>query len=76
MPYIRTLNAKTIIDEIGLFIGATLLITPLIFFLLFSVRLGSGIHDRCNHWRNVVVRNHGRNGLRNYSTIHWLTLVS
>ena len=35
MPYIRTLNAKTIIDEIGLFIGAALLITALIFFYFF-----------------------------------------
>ncbi len=35
MPYIRTLNAKTIIDEIGLFIGAALLITSLIFFFFF-----------------------------------------
>ena len=35
MPYIRTLNAKSIIDEIGLFIGASLLITSLIFFFFF-----------------------------------------
>jgi predicted RND superfamily exporter protein len=35
MPYIRTLNAKTIIDEIGLFIGAALIITSLIFFYFF-----------------------------------------
>ncbi len=35
MPYIRTLNAKTIIDEIGVFIGAALLITSLIFFFFF-----------------------------------------
>jgi predicted RND superfamily exporter protein len=35
MPYIRTLNAKTIIDEIGLFIGAALLITSLSFFYFF-----------------------------------------
>ena len=35
MPYIRTLNAKTIIDEIGLFIGAALLITSLIFYYFF-----------------------------------------
>lgn len=35
MPYIRTLNAKTIIDEIGLFIGAALLITSLLFFYFF-----------------------------------------
>jgi hypothetical protein len=35
MPYIRTLNAKTITDEIGLFIGAALLITSLIFFYFF-----------------------------------------
>jgi uncharacterized protein len=35
MPYIRTLNAKTIIDEIGLFIGAALLITSLIFYFFF-----------------------------------------
>ncbi|SOC79728.1 hypothetical protein SAMN06296241_1261 [Salinimicrobium sediminis] len=35
MPYIRTLNAQTIIDEIGLFIGAALLVTSLIFFFFF-----------------------------------------
>lgn len=35
MPYIRTLNAKTIIDEIGLFIGAALLITGLLFYFFF-----------------------------------------
>ncbi len=35
MPYIRTLNAQAIIDEIGLFVGATLLVTSLIFFLFF-----------------------------------------
>lgn len=35
MPYIRTLNAKTIIDEIGLFIGAALIITSFIFFYFF-----------------------------------------
>jgi predicted RND superfamily exporter protein len=39
MPYIRTLNAKTIIDEIGLFIVAALLITSFIFYLFFrSIR--------------------------------------
>lgn len=35
MPYIRTLNAKNITDEIGLFIGAALLVTSLIFFFFF-----------------------------------------
>ncbi len=35
MPYIRTLNAQYIIDEIGIFIGAALLITSLIFFFFF-----------------------------------------
>lgn len=35
MPYIRTLNAKAIISEIGLFIGATLLVTSLIFYFFF-----------------------------------------
>lgn len=35
MPYIRTLNAKAIVDEISLFIGATLLICSLIFYLFF-----------------------------------------
>ena len=35
MPYIRTLNAQNIIDEIGLFIGAALLITSLLFFFFF-----------------------------------------
>jgi uncharacterized protein len=35
MPYIRTLNAQTIIDEISIFIGASLLITSLLFFFFF-----------------------------------------
>ncbi len=35
MPYIRTLNANSITDEISLFIGASLLITSLIFFFFF-----------------------------------------
>ncbi|NNC46630.1 MAG: MMPL family transporter [Winogradskyella sp.] len=35
MPYVRTLNAQNIIDEIQLFILAALLITSLIFFLFF-----------------------------------------
>ena len=35
MPYIRTLNSQNIVDEIGLFIGAALFITSLIFFLFF-----------------------------------------
>ncbi|WP_029038251.1 efflux RND transporter permease subunit [Salinimicrobium xinjiangense] len=39
MPYIRTLNAQSIIDEIGLFIGAALLVTSFIFFFFFrSIR--------------------------------------
>lgn len=39
MPYIRTLNAKNIVDEIGIFVGAALLITSLIFYFFFrSVR--------------------------------------
>lgn len=35
MPYIRTLNSQNIIDEIGLFVLAALLITSLIFFFFF-----------------------------------------
>jgi predicted RND superfamily exporter protein len=35
MPYIRTLNSQNIIDEIGLFILAALLVTSLIFFFFF-----------------------------------------
>ncbi len=35
MPYIRTLNSKNIIDEIGLFIAAALVVTSLIFFFFF-----------------------------------------
>ncbi|GGK13032.1 transporter [Yeosuana aromativorans] len=39
MPYIRTLNSQNIVDEIGLFIGAALLVTSLIFFFFFrSIR--------------------------------------
>ena len=35
MPYIRTINAEDMKGEIGLFIGAALLITSLIFFFFF-----------------------------------------
>jgi uncharacterized protein len=35
MPYIRSLNSQSIIDEIGLFIGAALFITSLLFFFFF-----------------------------------------
>ncbi len=35
MPYIRTLNAQNIVDEIGLFVGAALLVTSFIFFFFF-----------------------------------------
>lgn len=35
MPYIRTINAKMILDEIGLFVVVATLVTTLIFFLFF-----------------------------------------
>jgi predicted RND superfamily exporter protein len=35
MPYIRTMNAQNILDEIGIFVGLALLITSLIFWLFF-----------------------------------------
>ena len=35
MPYIRTLNSKNIVDEIGLFIAVALLVTSTIFFFFF-----------------------------------------
>lgn len=35
MPYIRTMNAQNIIDEIGMFIFAALAVTSLIFFFFF-----------------------------------------
>ncbi|MEC3905854.1 efflux RND transporter permease subunit [Tamlana sp. 2201CG12-4] len=35
MPYIRTLNSQNIVDEIGLFIVAALLVTSIIFFFFF-----------------------------------------
>ncbi|MEM9361306.1 MAG: MMPL family transporter [Bacteroidota bacterium] len=35
MPYIRTWNTKSIVDEIGIFIVAALLVTCLIFFFFF-----------------------------------------
>ena len=35
MPYIRTLNSQSIIGEIGLFVGAALFITSLLFFFFF-----------------------------------------
>ncbi|WP_457619169.1 efflux RND transporter permease subunit, partial [Lutibacter sp.] len=39
MPFIRTMNAQNIIDEIGLFVGLALGVTALIFFLFFrSIR--------------------------------------
>ena len=35
MPYIRTMNAQNIIDEIGIFVGLAMLVTSLIFFFFF-----------------------------------------
>ena len=35
MPYIRTMNSQNILDEIGLFIGAALAVTSIIFFFFF-----------------------------------------
>merc|ERR1712194_643820 len=35
MPYIRTLNAQNIQNEIGIFVAGALLITAVIFFLFF-----------------------------------------
>lgn len=35
MPYVRTLNAQNIVDEIGLFVLGATLVTSLIFFLFF-----------------------------------------
>ncbi len=35
MPYIRTLNAQNIVDEIPIFIGSALFVTSLIFFFFF-----------------------------------------
>ncbi|MDC3051122.1 MMPL family transporter [Bacteroidota bacterium] len=36
MPYIRTLNAQNIIDEIGLFVSTALFVTSFIFFMFFK----------------------------------------
>lgn len=36
MPYIRTLNAQNIVDEIGVFVVMAMLLTSLIFFLFFK----------------------------------------
>ena len=39
MPYVRTLNAQNIIDEIGFFVLSAILVTSIIFFLFFrSIR--------------------------------------
>ena len=35
MPYIRTLNAQNILDEIGIFVISAMLVTTIIFFLFF-----------------------------------------
>ncbi|WP_111708914.1 efflux RND transporter permease subunit [Lutibacter citreus] len=35
MPYIRTMNAQNIIDEIGMFVGLALAVTAIIFFFFF-----------------------------------------
>ena len=35
MPYVRTMNSQNIIDEIGMFISAALIVTSLIFFFFF-----------------------------------------
>ncbi|RUA12514.1 MAG: RND family transporter [Flavobacteriia bacterium] len=36
MPFIRTMNAENIINEIGIFVGLALLVTSLIFFIFFK----------------------------------------
>ena len=36
MPYIRTLNAQNIVDEIGVFVFSAMLLTSFIFFLFFK----------------------------------------
>ncbi len=36
MPYVRTLNAQNIIDEIGFFVLGAILVTSIIFFLFFK----------------------------------------
>ena len=36
MPYIRTLNAQNIVDEIGIFVISAMLVTTIIFFSYFS----------------------------------------
>ena len=36
MPYIRTLNAQNILDEIGLFVLTALFVTSFIFFMFFK----------------------------------------
>ena len=39
MPYVRTLNAQNIIDEIGFFVLSAIIVTSIIFFLFFrSIR--------------------------------------
>jgi len=39
MPYIRTMNSLSIIDEIGIFVGLALLVTSIIFYFFFrSIR--------------------------------------
>jgi predicted RND superfamily exporter protein len=39
MPYVRTLNAQNIVDEIGFFVFGAILVTSIIFFLFFrSIR--------------------------------------
>ncbi len=35
MPYVRTLNSQSVVDEIGIFILAALIVTSLIFFFFF-----------------------------------------
>jgi hypothetical protein len=48
MPYIRTLNAMSIMNEISLFIGVSLLLTSLIFFFFFR-SFRALIYYNCNY---------------------------
>jgi hypothetical protein len=49
MPYIRTLNAMSIMNEISLFIGVSLLLTSLIFFSFPFLQSYINRYYNCNY---------------------------
>ena len=66
MPYIRTLNAQNIVDEMEKFVLAAMGITSLIFFLFFDLSGQQYFDDSGAFWGSMGIRDTRFIWLRNY----------